>query len=175
MGVSSVAPPKNITEARRNRVAFLMVRGFSERRIAALLAEGVLDKRGNIQHQFLNPKTKEPFSNTTIHNDIVKIRDEWRKENMASVEEHQARQMQEIQTVKELAWTKQDPTLALRAIDLEMKLLGTNAPRRIDMNVSINYKLVVELVEAIEGAGDDHERVFNRMIEKARERALVDG
>lgn len=147
--------------ARRALVAKLRLHGLTLDQIALGVA-----KQG-----FINPRTGKPYSKITIKNDLDALKKEWREEAASTIEEHQARQFQEIQDVKQMAYTQQDGTLALRAIDLEMKLLGTKAPDRLDVNMNINYGLVIEVVEAIQAAGDDYEHIFTRLKDAALARA----
>lgn len=146
---------------RRAIVSKMRLRGMTMDAIAhALMDAGIV-----------NPDTGDAYSKVTIKNDLDALKDEWRTEAAETIDKHQARQLGEIAEVKKMAWSDRDGSLALRAIDLEMKLLGTRAPEKIDMNVSVHYTLFVEVVQGIEAAGDDAQVVFNRLLEVARMRA----
>ena len=143
----------DIVKRRREIVGKLRVYGMTEWEITEALG-----KPGN--NQVLNPQTREPYSRQTIHNDIAVLRDEWRANAAESTSIHQARQLVEIQTIKRQAFLDRDGLLALRAIDREMKLLGTSAPERVKIDVTINIELVTRLWNTIEQTGDNPEVVL---------------
>lgn len=116
---------------RRVLVASLRLKGYSQRQIWQALAYGGRDGEG----RYVNPNTGEPFSLGTINADIKALEQEWRTEASRDTDIHRARQLSEIQAIKSMAFIKQNPMLALRAIDLEMKLLGTSAPARSEVTV----------------------------------------
>lgn len=150
---------------RRALVAKLRLRGFTLDAIALKLLEAGIS----------NPFTGKAYSKVTIKKDLDAMKEEWRRVAADDIEVHQQRQLAEIAEVKTMAWSDRDGALALRAIDLEMRLLGTKAPDKLDVNMNINYSLVIELVEAIKSEGDDYERVFRRLIELSRARQHVIG
>lgn len=110
----------DIAELRRERVAHLRLQLLSAREIAAALADG-----SDGQPKLLNLDTNEPFSHTTILSDIKVLNTRWRKEADVATDKHAARQFAEIQEIKRFAWKHNDGDLALKAIEKEMKLLGT--------------------------------------------------
>lgn len=129
---------RDMMEMRRAAVARLRLRGLTLREIALALAKG--DAKG--QGRILNPDTGEPYSNVTILNDLKALSAEWKENAQADISEHRARQIAEIEQVKRQAWSDSDGALALRAIELEMKLLGTNAPIKIDISTTLQARFV---------------------------------
>jgi hypothetical protein len=151
----------DIIKRRREVVARLRIMGMTSREIADALA-----KPG--PNQVLNPLTNEPFSHVTIHNDIVALTDEWRENAALSTQTHVARQLAEIQEIKRQAFLNRDGLLALRAIDREIKILGTAAPDKVE--IKVNIEVVTRAWQALEKAGKDPEVVFGRLAEQAERR-----
>jgi hypothetical protein len=111
--------------ARRELVGRLRVRGMTTREIAqAIFEQGYANADGYA------------YSHKTIVLDLKALRKQWADNAAASMEEHKARQLEEIQQLKRLAWTNQDGALALRAIETEMKLTGTAAAQKLDITIS---------------------------------------
>lgn len=144
-------------ELRRERVAHLRLRHLSAREIAVELASG--------DNPLLNPETGEPYTHTTVLNDLKALKKDWRKSANSATEEHVARQFAEMQEVKREAWTQKDGDLVVKVIDKEMKLLGTmKQPDGIQIN--INIELVAQLVEAIEARGESASAIFEEMLQE---------
>lgn len=143
---------------RRERVAQLRLRGLTVREIAISLAMG--DRDGN--NRIVNPETGDPYTHTTIINDLKVLKKEWHESSGEATEEHAARQFAEIQEIKRVAWALKDPQLALAALDREMRLLGTAKGTTININVSIT--IVNQLVVLIEQFGGNAEEWFTEMI-----------
>lgn len=153
----------SIMQLRRQRVAELRLMGASQREIWKALAEGGRDGAGRL----INPSTNEPFSLGTINGDIQALEEEWRRNAAQSTNLHQARQLAEIQKIKIQAFSQKSPALALRAIELEMKLLGTAAPQKIDLGLPIDK--VLALFEAVKRMGYDPEQFVDRTISRAEQ------
>ncbi len=148
---------KDTIELRRERVAYLRAQQLSAREIADELATG--------DHPLLNPENGKPYTHTTILSDLKALKNEWRKSANAATEDHVARQLAEIKGIKRLAWSQKNGELALKAIDKEMKLLGTmKQPDGVQIN--INIELVTQLVEAIESRGESASAIFEEMLQE---------
>lgn len=104
---------------RQELVARARLRGASMREIVA----------GLVAIGFVNPQTNEPWSLTTIHADLKAVQSEWRREAKQTIAKHKSRQMAELAEVRRQAWHDNDMASVLRAISLEMTLLGTEAPK----------------------------------------------
>ena len=139
----------DIVRRRREAVGRLRVYGMTEREIAI-----ALPKQG-----IVNPQTGEPFSHQTVHLDCEALRQEWRENAAVSTAEHQARELAEVQEIKRQAFLDRDGMLALRAIEKEMKILGTAAPEKVE--IKVNIEVVTRLWNAIEQRGDNPEVVLN--------------
>jgi hypothetical protein len=109
-----------IIAERRERVAHLRLRGFSQREIVVALGD--------------------QWSLGTINSDIKALEAAWRKEAKRAIDHHKARELAELQEAKRQAWHDNDLPSLLRAVSLEMDLLGTEAPKRQD---SLNFDLDV--------------------------------
>jgi len=108
-------------ELRRSMVADLASRGLTLRQIVEALT----------QRGVINPNTNEAWTPATVSNDLKALRKEWRDEALADIGEHMGRQYQELQTTKRAAWAKGDLKSVLRAVELEMRLLGTAQPDKL--------------------------------------------
>lgn len=147
-----------LIEQRREMVASLRLRQRTMREIA-----GDLERMG-----IVNPDTGQGFSYVTIKKDLDVLQARWRKSADASTSEHKARQFAELQTLKRQAWADKDPNLALRALTLEVKLMGTMEPLQVDVN------MVVQVVQAIEARGLKASDVFAAMMERLARMEYVD-
>lgn len=126
----------NHVEARRERVAQLNLRGLSSREIAKALAQG--------ENPIVNPSTGQPYDQKTILADLNVLKGEWKMLRGAAIDDHIDREYMEIIEIKKTAWAKKDPELVLKAIDREMKLLGTAKDK--DGTVINNYFGVIEQI-----------------------------
>lgn len=115
---------EGVVMSRRANVAKLRARGLSLRAISAELAK--LDPKD------INPDTNEPWSIVTIKEDVDLIKQEWREQALLDIGEHISRQFAEIQEAKRACWIEKDLTNLAKYVGLEMKLLGTEAPAKID-------------------------------------------
>lgn len=147
----------DIATLRRERVTSLRARGMTLREITAALAD--VNKGGMV-----NPETGLPFDLATISRDIKHVREQSKRAAAQTVDNHRARQYAELQEIKRAAWAAKDGKLALRALESEMKLLGT-LQETITLNV--NVELVQRVVTALESAGIDATDFFNKAIARA--------
>lgn len=159
---------KDAIELRRERVAQLRLRGLSSREIALALAQG--DKNG--KGRMLNPETGEPYTHTTIQNDLKALKDQWRESAGVATDEHQARQLAEIQEIKRMAWQQQNGNLALQALDREMKLTGT-MKQTGGINLNINIDLITKLERAVEARGLRLSDVVEQMLQDMQHAELT--
>jgi hypothetical protein len=109
----------------------------------------------------LNPQTKKPWSRAVVGQDIKEMTNSAKAELEANHQEHKSRQYGELQEVKRSAWSSGRLGEVLRALQMEMKLLGTEAPLRMDININI----VSRLISAIEKTGKDPNPVLEQMVE----------
>jgi DNA-binding transcriptional MerR regulator len=120
---------------RRELVGRFRLQGLSMREIAkALSAFASTDPlTGATEYPFRNPDTGEPLNVATIKSDLDKLKDAWKKSSEITTDQHMARQLAELQEVKRLGFAKNNLQAVLRAIEDEMKLLGTAAPDKTDL------------------------------------------
>lgn len=144
------------TARRRKAVAELRLRGMTQEEIAANLpALGITH----------NDVALSPYTQQTISDDLAFIRASWMEAAADDLSVHRARQLAEIAEVKRLAWTKGNYGLVLKAIEDEIKLLGTAQPLKIEMTIElleITYVLVAKLKEN----NFDPAEVFNDLFEE---------
>lgn len=148
-------------EQRRERVAQLKLRGLSSREIARALAQG--------EHPIISPTTGRPFEHAVILSDLEALKAEWREQRLQDTDTHVDRELAEINEIKRAAWATSDPELALKALDREMKLLGTAKPQEFNLNVSID--VIIRLIGMIESRGESASQWFEEMLQ---EMALAD-
>ncbi len=115
---------------RRDIVASLWARRMSQHEIQRAMAN-----RNNAASFMVNPETGEPYDLSTIRRDIREIRSQHEKRIAASVDEHKAQQMIEIEELHRAAWAKKDLKGVATAIELKMKLTGT-----VSNNLNVNLK-----------------------------------
>lgn len=139
---------------RREMVAQFRLRGMTLREISEQLA-----KKG-----IVNPSSKERYSDVTIMNDLEALKQEWRTNAEADISEHQARQVAEVAEIKRAAWKAQDPELALKALDREMKILGTmKQSGGVTINVSI--EIVNRFADTAKELGIDPAQALEEFIQ----------
>jgi hypothetical protein len=121
MGLSN-GSLQDVTAKRRELVASLRLRGHTEREIVEVIAK---------KSEYRNPVTGKAWTNGTIHNDLVALRQEWRAESMRDIATHKAQQLAEIREARKKAWEKTNLLMVARFLEMEIKLLGTDAPIRL--------------------------------------------
>lgn len=160
MGALDKGAKHDLIEVRREWVSKLRARQFTIREIVQALPK----------QNILNPETGHPYTIGTIQSDLKVLRNRWQKEAVRSTEEHLSRQYDEIQHIKRQAWLESNATLALRALELEMKLLGTLSPIKLQVDVT----LVNQAMEALETLGQDPVKIFNEIIARAKAKRDVE-
>lgn len=111
----------DIIARRRELVARMRLRGLSQREITAALP--------TLDQPCINEESGEPWSLATVNTDLKALQAEWRREAKKATEHHKARQMAELAEARRQAWLNNDMQSVLRAVGMEMGLLGTEAPK----------------------------------------------
>jgi len=104
---------------RRENVARLRLRGFTQREIMALLAK--------------LPDGPITASLGTVNGDLKVLMAGWRVRAAELIDERKARQLAEIDEARRRAWADGDLMALARFIDLETKIFGTAAPTRVEV------------------------------------------
>jgi hypothetical protein len=117
-----MTPARPDIEARRRMVASMMVQGFHLDAITK-----------GISTQFTNPKTQQPYKRDAVARDMRELKAQWCAEAKADIAELRGRQLAELAELKRKAWTKDDLSEVRMLMDREAKLLGLDAPVRIDV------------------------------------------
>lgn len=155
---------QDIIAVRRQRVSSLRNRGLTHLEIWQQLSMPEINGKPNPSY-LENPKNGKPFDRTTITRDLLWLREENHRQAGVNTEDHLAQEYAEIQEVKRAAWAGRDGRLALRAIELEMKLVGTYKSG-INLNVNINISLVNQVCNLLEQKGMKPSDVFESMIQE---------
>lgn len=113
---------RDVAIRRRQLVASLRLRGQTEQEIADALSKSP---------HGINPVTSKPWASGTVHNDLVALRQEWRAESMRDIATHKAQQLAEIREARKKAWEKTNLLMVARFLEMEIRLLGTDAPIRL--------------------------------------------
>lgn len=124
-------------DLRREKVGKLYARGMTTRDIAIELSQ--------LPEPILN--NGQPFSHVTIASDVNAIRRQWRKNAESELNEHIARQFGEIQEAKRVAWENNDLKTFAQLIAIEIKLLGTDTPQKLELTGKDGNPLTVTLVK----------------------------
>jgi hypothetical protein len=117
-----MTPARPDIEARRRMVASLMLRGHHLDAITA----------GIVGH-FTNPKTGVPYSRHAVVRDMRALKAQWTADAKADIAELRGRQLAEIEALKQAAWSADDLSEVRMLLDREARLLGLDAPTRIDV------------------------------------------
>lgn len=124
---------QRIKVLRQEYVSSLLLRGMSQRKITEVLATPTITVSGKEKPNpfyCVNPATGMPFNLSQINRDIKELEQRWRERSAAHVDEHRARQLAELEEVKHRAWEYGDLESVIRALTLEMKLMGTAKPEK---------------------------------------------
>lgn len=113
--------PDAIAARRREMVGQLLSRRMTRREIVdALAAAG--EK---------NPLTDAPWELATIQRDAAALERQWKAASLKKATVWKAHQLAEIEEVKREAWARGKLDFVLRAIELEAKITGTQAPVKL--------------------------------------------
>ncbi len=121
-----------VIERRREMVAQLVVRRLTIREITDALA-----KQGA-----RNPLTEEPWSRDTIHKDIRALEADWQRRYRATIDEHKAKQLADLEEVLRQGWMGGDFQVVLTALAQKASLLGLNKPSQVDITVYLRQAAV---------------------------------
>lgn len=142
---------------RREMVASLRLRGLTLREITATLAKQ--------EPPMVNPRTGKAFDAATIKTDLDALKEEWRASANVHTDEHVARQVAEIAEIKRAAWGAKDPELALKALDKEMRLLGT-MKQPGGVSITINLEVITRFEAIAKEAGIDPAQALEEYIQQ---------
>jgi len=110
---------------RRRKVSEARLRGMTTRQITDWLEE----------INFLNPKTGGPYALNTVHHDLRRIENEWKKQSVEAHSTLRAREIAELKEIKKAAWLTGDLQLVIKASTRICEIIGLNAPKAIDQTV----------------------------------------
>jgi len=123
-------------QERKARVASLRARCMSSYKIEQALADEGMK----------NPDTGESWDASTIKRDIEELLRDWQDAARVDTRIHVAKQLAELDEVKQSAWSKLkgDKALAIviRALEREAKLLGLDASIKLSVDGTINDPLL---------------------------------
>lgn len=123
-----------IIDHRRRQVAYLRLRGATQREIeSGLAAQGII-----------NPDTRQPWSLGTINSDIKAMEREWKEAAQKDISEHKARMLAELEETKRAAWAGKDLSIVLRALKQEAELFGLDEPYKVEHQGSEENPIVVK-------------------------------
>lgn len=130
-----------LKHARRRRVAYLRLRGMSQREIQEVLSLPP-DQEG-----LRNPRTGKPFSLGTINGDCQAIEAQWHEEMMRELSAHREREVAELREARRAAWEQKDMGEVRLNISLEADLLGTKDLPTSDTSVIVRIIGGIDLEE----------------------------
>jgi len=124
MGLNETRRSSDKIRYRRQVVARLRLRGDTVTEIQDALASPDIN--------ITNLDTGRPYSRGTIANDLKHIRAMWRESATADMTEHKASQLAELREARRAVWRDSDHSEVRQNLALEIKLLGTAAPERLE-------------------------------------------
>jgi hypothetical protein len=131
--------PKEVTEKRREIVATLMARGMRQAEVVIQLGTKEILRGGefvNNSSYIVNPNTLQPFDKATINRDFKYLLKGWRENAALEAEEHFSRQLAELTELRRAAWARRDLGEVRQCLALEIKLLGTARPEKLEHSVN---------------------------------------
>lgn len=129
--MSGVPTPRNWKSddarllARRNRVAYYLIRGLKPTEIASLLKQEGFPKA--------NP--------ATIRRDIAWLKKEWAHQLRQSQEVLLGREVATINEVEAQAWATDNHPLVLDCVKIRARLLGLEPPQRLEFRPAVQIYL----------------------------------
>lgn len=162
------AAERQAIDERREHVAQMWALKMTVRQIAAKLENPGKDKNGNYIPPCINPKTGKPWSKSEIQRDIEFIRAELRKEYCADIMEHRIDQLAEIDALQR---STADPRVRLSCIQTKMRLLGTEAPQKLEHTGKdggpIDIKSGPTLKEVLDELGPERAKALKNALRQA--------
>ena len=119
---------RKLIAARRERVASLRLRGLTEREIVAALE----------QQNFINPETGKAYSTGCIAKDILALQKQWLANAARDISEHKSEQLAELRELSRRNWAKDDLAEVRACLTLAARILGTPAPEKHQIGVTID-------------------------------------
>jgi hypothetical protein len=107
----------------------------------------------------------KPFSLGTINSDLKALQREWRKNAEKATADHVADQYESLEALERRCWADGDMAGVARAIALKMKLTGTEAPTKIE----------IDWREEARRQGYDADQLYADMVNAARARMVEAG
>lgn len=132
---------KDSIQARREQVANLRLQGKTQREIAEKL---------NI-------------SAATVNRDLAALVADWQQRAGAALDHHIGRQYAELEQIKRAAWAEDDLKSVLKALEVEIKLLGTAQPSVLELR-GADSRALADLLEALKRQGMSAGDVFAAML-----------
>ena len=123
-----------IIDKRRTLVARARLHGATMREIVEALWKS----------NEVNVKTGNPWSLRTIHTDLKAIQKAWQEDAMRDIAEYTAEQIAELREVRRKAWAFNKLDTVLRSLAQEAKLLGLDAPDKL--NIGGQQEIVVNVI-----------------------------
>lgn len=124
-----------VIDMRRDIVASLVARGMRQTEITKQLGTEIIIRNGKGQPNpsyLVNPETNLPFDKATINRDVMALKAQWRKSAGFNADGAFGRQLAEIDEIKRRMWAKDDVWGVARAVELEIKLMGTAKPQKLE-------------------------------------------
>ena len=120
----------------RRRVTALLVRGLTQAEIVQqtstpFIADGAGGTRPNPAY-IENPKTGNPYNQSTIHRIVRDIWREWAERDAESICDWRAEIVAHNRELERAAWSDHDLPLVLSILNQRAKLLGAFAPIRFE-------------------------------------------
>lgn len=110
-----------MVDYRRRAVAAARLRGLTVRQIQRLLAE---------QGQ-TNPRTAEPWTISTVGQDVKFLETRWREDAVSDMGLHKGRVLAELAEVRRVAWRSADLDKVLKALTQVRALMGLDQPVKV--------------------------------------------
>lgn len=139
-------------QERREIVSSLVRRKLTLRRIAA-----ELEAAG-----YINPDTGKAWTHEIIRRDIDILKEEWRQNAQANIEQHYADMLAEYEEVKSAGWQAGNLSAVLKAMDSQREMFGFKS-----MNTDYDWRK--ELEAAGVKASDVFEQLVNQIAENMAE------
>jgi hypothetical protein len=146
-----------ILSERRARVAALKARGLTNDKIAYQLAEEGFTTAEGTQ-----------FSITTIVKDLAAVNDYWLDRSKETIDKQRALQLRDLDALKHEAWQSGKYNVVLRAIEMQMELLGLKQKVQEAQNVRESTLNLKEFKGPLSVQYIDNR--FTKLFEAARDR-----
>lgn len=137
---------------------------ITRRQLHRVYQERAASKSADVRRAFYNEKTGKAFGLTTVHNDVLAVREVWKERTAANYDELVAESFAELDALSVALWREGNYDGVLKVNREKRRLLALDKP------VDVNLKAQLE-VKGVELSDEQRMERLAALLEAARDRA----